>query len=125
MWKDTVRVFQVTTGAWLRDLERSEQKLVAIEFDPNNSKLLYGCPENGNVIIWKWRSGVKEKRTQLQFPTRSKVCSFQLVPNDDMDATEHAPHALVTYLDIELQTVKTATFDLESGKLSDEFDIPL
>lgn len=115
----------MTTGAWLRDLERSEQKLVAIEFDPNNSKLLFGCPENGHVIVWKWRSGVKEKRIQLQFPTRAKVCSFQLVPNDDMDANGHAPHALVTYLDIELQTVKTATFDLETGKPSDEFDIPL
>lgn len=127
-----MRVYQVGTGAWLRDLEKSDQKLVAIEFDRHNSKLLWGCSDNGQVIVWKWRSGVKEKRIQLLFPDavaggQTKVHSFHVVPNDDMETAEGGSQqiALVSYFDKQSQKVKIETFDLDTGKRVDEFQIPL
>lgn len=134
VWKNVVRVYQVGTGAWLRDLEKSDQKLVAIEFDRHNPKLLYGCSEQGQVIVWKWRSGVKEKRVQLHFNHnntaaavgQTHVYSFHVIPNDDMETeSESQQIALVSYFDKPTQTVKIESFDLDSGKRVDEFDIPL
>lgn len=133
VWKNIVRVYQVATGAWLRDLEKSDQKLIAIAFDRNNSNLLYGCSETGAVIVWKWRSGVKEKRVQLRFPnapTTTHVHTFNVIPNDDMETAAAAEGqsllALVSYFDQDTQKVKIETFDLETGNAAgDEFEIPL
>lgn len=121
-----VRVYQTGTGAWLRDLEKADEPLVTIEFDRSNSKLLWGCTNTGTVIVWKWRSGVKEKRFQLQFKNvHTMVNSFNVIPNDDMDSEGETQRALVSYLDKGTREYLIETFDLESGKSGDAFDISL
>lgn len=95
---------------------------MAVQFQTDNPKLLYGCPEDGNVIVWKWRSGVKERRIQLQFRNPSTVSTFNLIP---IDVAEGQQLALATYWDNVTQNMQIDTFDLETGTRIDEFDIPL
>lgn len=123
--RNLVRVFNVGTGAWVRDLEKTEHSLVGIAFDSENSKLLIGCDQKGNVIVWKWRSGVKVKRLPLLADTHDAVVlSFNLVPNDDMES-EDQQQVLLSHWNKQTQAIKVETFDLESGKPQEEFSVEM
>lgn len=114
------------TGAWIRDLEKADDPLVGIEFHRHDSKLLFGCSTKGTVIVWKWMSGVKEKRIQLQLESsKILVQSFNVIPNDDMETEGDTQHALVTYLDESTNQVMVQTFDLDTGKVVTTFDVAL
>lgn len=117
MWKNVVRIYNVSTGEWLRDLEMAPKDLISLEFASGNTKLLIGCCENGEIVIWKWKSGIREKRVQLQIPlTHVRQLTFNLVPNTDSDEEREA---IVTFS--ERNEFKIGIFNVETGENLNRF----
>lgn len=114
-------MFSVTTGDWIRDLEGiGKRKLIGHQFDPHNSKLFYGCTEVGDIISWKWKSGVINEKVSLRFARGSKptVLTFSLIPMK-LDL-----YALITWRNKGNANVQFGIFSLKDG-FRQELRMPL
>lgn len=102
------------TGEWIRELEGiSGKKIVGQQWDPNNTKLLYGCTDAGDIISWKLESGVVNEKQMLRFMfgSKARVESFALVPMKD---DKHA-YGLVSWRGDDSPNVQIGIFDLANG----------
>lgn len=61
IWNNCVQTYSTSTGEWLRDLEGLNEPIIGLAYDNDNSKILLGCTVSGNILRWKWKSGVSEK----------------------------------------------------------------
>ncbi|GAB0089207.1 WD repeat-containing protein 75 [Sergentomyia squamirostris] len=112
VWNNVVKVFSVSTGSWVRDLERTDADLVSIDFDPTNPKILIGCTTNGEVVSWKWKSGVKHFLQKLTIPEMNfRVMSFNVFEGQEGDV-----EAVVVYYYNVGMRVKLDVFKLSSGE---------
>lgn len=57
-----VRVYSTLTGEWIRDLDGPNAQIIGTQYDQQNAKILYACTETGEVVSWKWRSGVVHEK---------------------------------------------------------------
>lgn len=57
-----MRAYSSQTGEWIRDLEGASAEIVNVQPDPANAKILFACTVEGQVISWKVKSGVVDKR---------------------------------------------------------------
>lgn len=113
IWGNSVRVYSATTGQWLRDLDGATNQLIEINFEIGNSKLLTGCSVTGEVITWKWKSGVLTKNVQLNFDTvRVAVNGFKF-----LDLGEGEPLGLLAWTGEKGQSVQMGIYDLCKGEL--------
>lgn len=113
IWDTNIRAYSTSTGEWIRELEGiSGKKIVGQQWDPNNPKLLYGCTDAGNIISWKWLSGVvNEKQTlRFMFGSNARVESFALLPMKDKRA-----YGLVSWRGDDNSNVQIGIFDLSNG----------
>lgn len=58
IWDDVVRAYSTQTGEWIRDLEGANAHIVGIQCVPEYPKLVFACTVSGQVLSWKWKSGV-------------------------------------------------------------------
>lgn len=113
IWDTNIRAYSTSTGEWVRELEGiKEKKIVGQQWDPENPKLLYGCTDDGNIISWKWESGVvNEKKTlRFMFGSNARVESFALIPMNDKRA-----HGLISWRAGDSPNVQIGIFDLANG----------
>lgn len=120
IWNEGIRAYSTTTGEWIRDLEGATDKIISQQCDPVNSKHLYACTINGEVISWKWKSGVINERQKLVFQHKNAlVQTFSLVVMKD-----NRSYGLVTWRNGGTSKVDVGVFDLSSGQ-QQEVKIPL
>lgn len=120
---DHILVYSSTTGEYVRELEGiSGRKIIAIQCDPNNAKLLYGCTDCGDIISWKWKSGViNEKRSLHISPVHPpKINTFSLIPMKDATQT----YGLITWRRTQRDNVQIGIFNLLNG-LQEDVKLPL
>lgn len=113
IWDTNIRAYSSSTGEWIRELEGiSGKKIVGQQWDKDNPKLLYGCTDAGNIISWKWESGVVNEKQTLRFlfGSNARVESFALVPMKDKRA-----YGLVTWRGSDSPNVQIGIFDLATG----------
>lgn len=111
---DHILVYSSTTGEYVRELEGiSGKKIIGIQCDPNNSKLLYGCTDSGDIISWKWKSGVINEKHYLHLPTNvsPRVNTFQLIGMKDATQT----CGLITWRQTNRAHVHIGIFNLLNG----------
>ncbi|XP_059616910.1 WD repeat-containing protein 75 [Phlebotomus argentipes] len=117
VWNNTVRVFNVTTGEWVRDLEKTDADLVGIEFDPTNPKLLIGCTRSGEVVTWKWKSGIKHERINLMISS----VNFCVKSFNVFEGQEGSLEAVVVYFYDKDSKIKLDVFRLTNGESLNAF----
>lgn len=111
---DNIRVYSTTTGEWARELEGiSGKPIIGHQCDPNNGKLLYGCTQTGDIISWKWESGVVHEKQSLRFFVNGRVNinSFSLI--NLKNTTE--VFGLVTWRQSVIENFKLGIFNLSTG----------
>lgn len=120
---DHILVYSTQTGEYVRELEGiPSKKIIAIQCDQNNPKLLYGCTESGDIISWKWKSGVINDKHFLRFRVGSNavVSTFAIIGMKDATQT----YGLVTWRESNINNIKVGIFNLING-LQEEVKIPL
>lgn len=120
---DHVLVHSTRTGEYVRDLEGiAGKKIIAIQCDVNNPKLLFGCTESGDIISWKWKSGVINEKHFLRFRVGSKaiVNTFSLIGMKDTSQT----FGLVTWREVKANKTQIGIFNLNNG-LQEQVKLPL
>lgn len=120
---DHVLVYSTQTGEYVRELEGIVgRKLVAIQCDLNNPKLLYGCTASGDIISWKWKSGVINEKHWLRFPVNSNaiVTAFSLIQMKDATQT----YGLITWRTSKNIIMQIGIFNLLNG-LQEDVKLPL
>lgn len=113
IWDTNIRAYSTSTGEWIRELEGlSGKKIVGQQWDPENPKLLYGCTDGGNIISWKWESGVVNEKQTLRFlfGSNARVESFSLIPMKDKRA-----YGLISWRGSDSPNVQIGIFDLANG----------
>lgn len=122
---DHILVYSTQTGEYVRELEGiPSKKIVAIQCDPNSPKLLYGCTESGDIISWKWKSGVINEKHFLHLPTHgaSRVNTFSLISLKDQTQT----YGLITWRQTNRINIQIGIFNLLNGMQEDiKLPIPL
>lgn len=116
-------MYSTLTGEYVRELEGIPgKKIVAIQCELNNPKLLYGCTESGEIISWKWKSGVINEKKFLRFynGANAVVYTFSLIAMKD--ATQI--YGLVTWRTQNQVNVRIGIFNLLTG-IQEEVQIPL
>lgn len=111
---DHILVYSTQTGEYVRELEGIPgRKIIAIQCDSNNPKLLFGCTESGDIISWKWKSGVINEKQFLRFPTHgaTRVLTFALIGMKDESQT----YGLVTWRQPNRMNVQFGIFNLLNG----------
>lgn len=58
IWDNIVRAYSAQTGEWIRDLEGANGEIINLQVDLHNPKIVIACTERGNIVSWKWKSGV-------------------------------------------------------------------
>lgn len=121
IWDKCIRAYSTLTGEWIRDMEGSTERLIGHQCDPLNPKLLYACTEIGEIIAWKWKSGVIHSRVKLNFVQNNAVVSnFTLIEMKDKRS-----YGLVAWRDGGgVSKIKIGIYDLSDGTLQ-EVKIPL
>lgn len=124
---DHILVYSTQTGEYVRELEGiSGRKIIAIHCDPNSPKLLFGCTEAGDIISWKWKSGVINEKNFLRFNSfeTQKVLTFSLIALKDKSQI----YGLVTWRQIgnghKRINVQIGIFNLLNG-LQENIKLPL
>lgn len=119
--KNIIQVFSTTTGERLKDFDiGTTNKLIGLEFDLNNPKILIGCSETGEIVHWKCKNGSLESKGKLQL-TNFKLQSFNL-----LDIWSNSPCALITFTVPEIRKIQFAIIDIINGKnLNCPLDISL
>lgn len=119
---DQILVYSTQTGEYVRDLDGVPgKKIIATQCDPNNPKLLYGCTESGDIISWKWKSGVINEKQWLRFhansnnKTTATVNSFSLIAMKNQTQT----HGLITWRTAQNINVQIGIFNLLNGQRED------
>lgn len=119
-----IRAYSSSTGEWIRELEgNGGETIVGQQWDPNNSKLLYGCTNAGHIISWKWLSGVVNEKQTLRFTfgSNARVESFNLIPTKD-----RRPHGLISWRGDNNPNVQIGIFDLATGfRVDSKFSLNL
>lgn len=113
MSNSNIRAYSTLTGEWIRDLEGiSGRKIIGQQCDLRNPKLLYACTEAGDVVSWKWKSGVLHEKIELRFAhgTKPTVLSFALVPAKGVQLL-----GLVTWTNNQSKNIKYGLFELSEG----------
>lgn len=106
-------MYSTTTGEWIRDLEGIPNKrLIGQQIDLHNQKFLYGCTDKGDIISWKWKSGVINEKQALRFLARSDpvVSGFALVNLKDDRA-----YGLASWKAMDSNNYELGIFDLSNG----------
>lgn len=120
IWDKSIRVYSTITGEWIRDLEGPDNKIIGHQCDALNPKLLYACTDAGEIVSWKWKSGVINNRVKLNFVhSHVTVGNFSLLEMKDKRS-----YALITWRHSGVSKVKMGVFDLIDGTLQ-EVTIPL
>lgn len=115
---DNIRVYSTVTGKFIRGLEGvSGKKIVGQQWDRNNSKLLYGCTESGDIISWKWKSGVVNEKQSLRFygGAKASVNTFALIEIPDLSQV----FGLVTWRSVGSVKMRIGIFNLSTGLQED------
>lgn len=60
-----VRAYSSQTGEWIRDLDGADGDIVNVQPDAANPKILFACTVTGQIVAWKVKSGVVDRRAQL------------------------------------------------------------
>lgn len=78
----------------------------------HSQKLLYGCTEKGDIISWKWKSGVIHEKQALRFLALSNpvVSEFALINLKDERA-----YGLAIWKPMNKQNYEIGIFDLSNG----------
>lgn len=120
---DHILIYSTETGEFVRQLDGvAGKKIIAIQCDSNNPKLLYGCTENGDIISWKWKSGVVNEKRFLRFygGANAIVQTFSLIEMEDKSQT----FGLVAYREKIRSNVKVGIFNLLTG-VQEDVRLPL
>lgn len=120
---DNIRVYSTVTGKFIRGLEGTAgRKIIGQQCDRNNSKLLYGCTESGDIISWKWKSGVVNEKQALRFygGTKATVYTFNLIELQDLSQA----YGLITWRTKDSVKIQIGIFNLASG-LQEDIQLPL
>lgn len=116
-------MYSTHTGEYVRDLDGIPgKKIVAIQCDSIDSRFLYGCTESGDVISWKWKSGVINAKQRIRFNMKSEdssnnhteiVNSFALI--DMPDQTQR--YGLITWRTVNIyeRPMHIGIFNLMNG----------
>lgn len=119
---DQILVYSTKTGEYVRDLDGVPgKKIIATQCDPNNPKLLYGCTESGDIISWKWVSGVINEKQWLRFSANANinktatVTSFSLIGMKDQTQT----YGLITWRAANNFNMQIGIFNLMNGQRED------
>lgn len=127
---DHILVYSTHTGEYVRDLDGVPGKrIIATQCDPNNPKLLYGCTESGDIISWKWKSGVFHEKQWLRLQKNSNsttsnknkvatVNSFSLIGMTDQTQT----YGLIAWRTAHNKNMRIGIFNLMNGQRE---DVPL
>lgn len=113
IWDNVVRAYSSQTGEWIRDLEGASTDIVSLQTDPECTKLVYACTSTGQVLSWKWRSGVIDENIQLRLEGArggGLVHSFHIV-----DLGDKRPYGLVSWSSRYGTQVQFSLFDLSNG----------
>lgn len=116
IWNNVIRAFSTTTGEWIRDLEgQANSQVVSVHCHPQNPKLIYACTEAGQLISWKWKSGVINETINLKFETTTVfVKSFHFI-----NLKYQPTHAFVTWRSSKDAITQLGIFDLSTGTKDD------
>lgn len=120
---DNIRAYSTVTGKFVRGLEGiAGKKIIGLQLDQNNSKLLYGCTENGDVISWKWKSGVVNEKQSFRFhgAVKANVTTFSLIDMPDLTQT----YGLVTWRTNDNIKMQIGIFNLSNG-LQEDVKLPI
>lgn len=120
---DHILMYSTQTGEYIRELEGiAGKKIIAIQCDSNNPKLLYGCTESGDIISWKWKSGVINEKHWLRFyaGTNAVISSFSLIAMKDVSQT----YGLITWRGKNSPFVQIGIFNLLNG-IQEDVRLPL
>lgn len=116
---DQILVYSTQTGEYVRDLDGVPgKKIIATQCDPNDPKLLYGCTESGDIISWKWISGVINEKQWLRFNANANsnktvtVTSFSLIGMKDQTQT----YGLITWRTAHNINMQIGIFNLMNGQ---------
>lgn len=118
-----VRAYSSQTGEWIRDLDGANAEIVNVQPDAANPKILFACTSTGQIVSWKVKSGVVDRRAQLtgfDAAVTGPVRSFHCV-----DLGDGRPAALVAW-----QTqpngglIQLGFFDLVLGTRFDDVEMP-
>lgn len=89
----TVEVYSVATGECTLILEGANDPIISLEFDLNDNDIIVACTEKGEVIRWKWSTGVLRRRIQIALKNVVIYHTFNLL---NMILNGDKPCALVT-----------------------------
>lgn len=110
-----VRAYSSQTGEWIRDLEGANAEIVHLQTDPTSPLLVYACTVTGQVVSWKWRSGVVHETIALRFSTAGAlVRSFHIV-----DLGDKRPYGLAAWSPRAGCPVQCSVFDFGNGVAQD------
>lgn len=131
---DHILVYSTQTGEYVCDLDGVPgKKIIATQCDLNNPKLLYGCTESGDIISWKWKSGVISEKQWLRFHKSSNrnsssdsnkaaatVNSFSLIGMKDQTQN----YGLIAWRTAHKIEMQIGIFNLTNG-LREDVRLPL
>lgn len=115
VWANVVRLFSTSTGEWIRDLEGTNNRLVGIEFGPNQREYLYGCTDAGEVITWEWQADAKNiLKLNVEEVSVFEVETFHIVSMKD-----DVPMGLLSWISEKGTFVRFNIFNLINGEQSE------
>lgn len=123
---DHVLVYSTNTGEYVRDLEGiAGKKIIATQCDPINPKVLFGCTESGDIISWKWTSGIINEKQWLRFHANSNnsssndntvtISSFSLIGMRDPSQR----YGLIAWRSVNEMNIQIGVFNLTNGQRED------
>jgi len=62
VWKNVIRVYSTQTGDFVREFEPLDYRIAGIIAHPDNTSVIIGCTENGELYFWNCQSGIITKK---------------------------------------------------------------
>lgn len=62
MWKNVIKVYSTQTGDFVREFESCNYRIAGIIIHPDNSNVIVGCTESGELDFWDCLSGIITKK---------------------------------------------------------------
>jgi len=62
LWKNLIRAYSTQTGDFVREFEAADYRIAGMIMHPDNSNIIIGCTENGELNYWSCQSGIITKK---------------------------------------------------------------
>ncbi|KAH0956856.1 hypothetical protein HN011_012186 [Eciton burchellii] len=121
LWKNLIRAYSTQTGDFVREFEAADYRIAGMIMHPDNSNIIIGCTENGELNYWSCQSGIITKKLQLNSTDmKVKIKTFHIIKYKIYQESE-VYRVLITYLHENI--IHLSLFDIENGTCTKSINI--